>query len=211
MAKKTENEVLIIIPKINLQKISVNIEGITSLITHRWSEKAKKLMLDNMTGNKTKARELRNPIMDFITSAYWLTEQPAEYTEEAFQKAIDSGARFGFPSTAFKKSAATAAFRSKITKDVVSTLATFFIEDEFVEIVGTPIMREDMVTVGMGGADLRYRAEFPEWKATLNITYNADIITSTQLVNLFNLAGFATGIGEWRVEKKGQYGMFRVV
>jgi hypothetical protein len=29
-------------------------------------------------------------------------------------------------------------------------------------------------------------------------------------MNLLNTAGFAVGVGEWRPEKDGQYGMFRV-
>lgn len=62
-----------------------------------------------------------------------------------------------------------------------------------------------------GTADIRYRPEFKHWRVKLPIKYNADKISLEQLVNLFNLAGFGVGVGEWRPEKDGQYGMFHVV
>ena len=31
-----------------------------------------------------------------------------------------------------------------------------------------------------------------------------------QLLNLINYGGFVTGIGEWRPEKDGQHGMYRL-
>ena len=71
-------------------------------------------------------------------------------------------------------------------------------------------MREDMVRVGMGVADIRYRGEFKTWSAEFSVRYNASAISLEQLVNLFNLGGFACGIGEWRAEKGGTYGMYHV-
>jgi len=44
----------------------------------------------------------------------------------------------------------------------------------------------------------------------LDIKYDANAITPEILVNMFNYGGFAVGVGEWRVEKGGQYGMFHV-
>ena len=71
-------------------------------------------------------------------------------------------------------------------------------------------MREDMVRVGMGTADIRYRPEFPKWRAEMTLRYNADAISLDQIVNIFNLAGFGVGVGEWRPERDGQFGMFHV-
>lgn len=42
------------------------------------------------------------------------------------------------------------------------------------------------------------------------IRYNKDIITPSMIVNMLNLAGFAVGLCEWRVEKSGSFGMFEV-
>lgn len=211
MATKKQDSVAIVIPKINLKNIGIKIEGVTPLIIHKWSEKAKKEMLDKQTGNKTTAKEHKSPIRDFIEATYYLSNEPKEFTEEGFAEAIRSGATFGFPSIGFKQAAVSAAYRNKISKDKVSLLAAFFIEGEFVKIEGIPTMREDMVVINGGSADLRYRPEFTNWTATLNITYNADIITPVELVNMINLGGFSVGVGEWRVEKGGQFGMFKVV
>lgn len=210
MAKTVTSEILIQVPKINLQNMAINIVGVTPLIVHKWSEKAKKEMLDKMMGNKTKAREHKSPVRDFIEATYWLSEQPKEFTEEAFEQSIADGAKFGFPSISFKIAAASAAYRNKISKDKVSIMGAFYINGEFVEINGDPVMREDMVTVNNGSPDIRYRPEFKEWTARLNITYNADVITPVELVNLINLSGFSVGVGEWRPEKGGQFGMFKV-
>lgn len=64
--------------------------------------------------------------------------------------------------------------------------------------------------VGMGVADIRYRCEFKEWSAVVKIRYNASVLSEAQIRNLFNVAGFGVGIGEWRPEKDGSFGMFHV-
>lgn len=209
MAKKSES-ISIAVPQINLQTLRVKVIGTSPLIIHKFAEKTKKEILDKQMGNKTKAKPKRNPIKDFMESLYWLTEEPTEHTEEAFEKALKEGARFGFPATGFKQSAVSAGYRAKITKDRVSVMGAFYIEGEFVEIKGTPQIREDMVRLQKSSADLRYRGEFKEWEAEMTVKYNADVLSATELVNLFNYGGFACGVGEWRVEKEGQYGMYRV-
>ena len=88
----------------------------------------------------------------------------------------------------------------------------FHVVEELSPIEGEPSMRPggDMVRVGMGKADLRYRGEFRKWKTTLRIRYNASALSVEQIVNLFNSAGFGVGVGEWRPEKDGSHGMFHV-
>jgi hypothetical protein len=75
---------------------------------------------------------------------------------------------------------------------------------------GEPAMREDTVRVGMGTADLRYRGEFADWSARLLVRYNANVLSESQILNIINVAGFAVGVGEWRPERDGSYGMFHV-
>jgi hypothetical protein len=79
---------------------------------------------------------------------------------------------------------------------------------ELIKIEGEPQMREDMVRVGMGKPDIRYRGEFMPWTVDLPILYNARVISDEQLANLIVTAGFSVGVGEWRPEKDGSYGMW---
>jgi hypothetical protein len=70
--------------------------------------------------------------------------------------------------------------------------------------------REDMVKIAMGTSDIRYRAEFQGWTAKVRVTYNTRVLSAAQIINLFNLAGFGVGVGEWRPERDGQFGRFHV-
>ena len=219
-----KNVEVVEIRPIEIKKVTVRIIGDTPLIMHKWSEKAKREMLEAQTGKakKLKKKEPKNPVYDFINSMYWLdgipdiqNSTPEEECIEEFEKAIENGARFGFPVTAFKQAAISAAYRMGWSKDKVSLRGVFFIEsdeDGMIEIHSKkPLMREDMVKIGMGTADIRYRGEFKEWYADIVISYNVNGQYSLEnILNILNAGGYVCGVGEWRPEKDGQYGMYHV-
>ena len=211
--KKTE---VIEIRPIEIKKVTVRVVGDTPLIMHAWSEKAKRMMLEAQMGiAKGKKKEVKNPADDFIRSMYWLTPMPEDGTMESFEEAIANGARFGFPVTAFKQAAISAAYRMGWAKDKMSMRGAFYIDSDengMIEIHSdTPEMREDMVKVGMGAADIRYRGEFKNWYADLVISYNTNGQYSLEnIVNIINAGGYVCGVGEWRPERDGQNGMFHV-
>ena len=215
MVKKATAEVIEIAP-LKITKAKIRIVGDTPLIMHAWSEKAKREMLEKqMKTAKTKARDAKNPFEDFVRSMYWLSPMPDEMTPEAYGDAIRNGARFGFPVTAFKQAAINAAYRMGWAKDKMSLRGAFFIdgdENQMLEIKGAvPEMREDMVKVGMGTADIRYRGEFRNWYADMEISFNENgQYTLEQIINIINAGGYVCGVGEWRPERDGQYGMFHV-
>lgn len=215
MATSKSVEVIEIRP-IEVKRATVRIVGDTPLIMHAWSEKAKREMLEKqMKVTKTKAKAAKDPIEDFIRSMYWKTPMPTDMTQTGFERAISEGARFCFPVTAIKQAAISAAFRMGWAKDKMSMRGAFFIdgdENQMIEIHSDPpVLREDMVKVGMGTADIRYRGEFRNWYADLVVSYNANGMYSLeQIVNIINAGGYACGIGEWRPERDGQYGMFHV-
>lgn len=216
MAKKNEAAIIEIKP-INIVTTTVRIAGDTPLIMHRWSEKAKRMILEKqMKKTKSSAKEAKNPVEDFIESIYWMEGKPSEYTEDAFEDACKNGARFGFPVTAIKQATISSAYRNGLTKDMASLRGAFFIAGEGSELLAevkgcTPTMREDMVRVGMGVADIRFRGEFASWYMDLQVSYNANgAYTLDQIINLINVGGFSCGIGEWRPEKDGNYGMYHV-
>ncbi|MBQ8042885.1 MAG: hypothetical protein IJ272_01885 [Clostridia bacterium] len=195
---------------INIQRVVLKVVGDTPLIVHNFNEKTKRQMLEKQMKKAETPREAKNPIEDFMRSLHWLTEMPEEFTEEAFVKAIEEGAKFGFPSIGLKASAVSGAYRSKLAKDKVSLNGAFHIDAEYIVIDGTPEIREDMVRVANGMPDIRYRAEFKEWSALVEIKYNSAIFSLEQIVNFLNVGGFSVGIGEWRAEKGGSYGSFHI-
>ena len=211
-----KNVETIAIKPIEIQKTTIRVVGDTPLIMHAWSEKAKREILDKqMKKTKAAAKAAKNPVEDFIRSMYWLEGFPEEMSEDGFEEAIRKGARFGFPVTAFKQAAISAAYRMGWTKDKMSMRGAFFIdgdENQMAEIFSdTPLIREDMVKVGMGTADIRFRGEFRNWYAELTIRYNKNGQYSLeQIINIINAGGYVCGIGEWRPERDGQYGMFHV-
>ena len=204
--KKNETTMLgVEIPEINLRTMKLTIVGDSSLIVHAWSEKAKKMILDKQMKKATTAKEAKDPWIDFCESLYWLDGMPDKPTEEDI-----ATARFGFPACGFKAAAVDAGYQQGILAKKTTARGAFHIVGDMVEIKGTPTMREDMVRIGMGTADIRYRGEFKEWTAELAIRYNPNVMSAEQIINLINMGGFANGIGEWRPSKDGSFGTFHV-
>lgn len=212
----TKKETTIEIRPLERQSINIRIVGDSPLIVHAWSAKAKKMMLDAQMGkSKAKAKEKKDPFDDFINSLYWLEGKPEESTPEAFAEAVRNGARWGFDVGAIKQSANSAAYRLGWTKSKMELRGAYFLKSadgNMAEIKGSiPIIREDMVRVGMGVADIRYRGEFKDWYMDFELEYNASgALSAEEIINCINAGGFACGIGEWRPERDGDYGRFHV-
>lgn len=209
MAAKTEGSVAITLPELKIAIVKLTIVGDTPLIVHAWSAKAKKEMLDKQMGVPRQKKERKDPLRDF---------------EESLYRLPDGG--YGFPSVGIKSAAVTACTSvANITKVaarqafhmvgepslIQGVFANAAMRLDLVRIEGAePEMREDMVRIGMGTADIRYRAQFWPWSASLTIRINAAILSAAEMANLLNNAGFGVGIGEWRPERDGQNGMFHV-
>lgn len=179
------------LPELKKHHVQIRLIGDSPLIMHRFSEKARKEMLDKMMGKAKAGKEAYDPIMEYENSMY--------RTEDGSP---------GFPAIGFKAAAVNAANDAGIQK--VLARRAFHVIGEFVPIEGEPVMREDVVRIGMGTSTVRHRAEFKHWAATLDVVFNSGIISLEQLINLFQIAGFGVGVGEWRPEKDGTFGTFHV-
>lgn len=189
------------IAKIASETISVPIVGTMPLIVHNFSEKSKRQMLDAQQGRKS-PKQVRDP--------------QAEYAA-AFYRTKDG---YGFPVTAFK--AATVGAARFYGKDVKMTELRQFLfmhgeisekdPQALVPIFGEPKMREDVVRLGgpSRSADLRYRPEFTEWSTTLLVTYVTTSLSRDSVLSLIDAGGLGIGVGEWRPEKRGEFGTYRI-
>jgi hypothetical protein len=216
------------VAQINIQRIAassirVPVVGTAPLIVHNWSKKAKQQMLDAQQG-KRKVKEVRDPEADYNASFYRLgVPEPGQRQ------------KYGFPVLGFK--AATISAARFYGKDVTMTMlkqCLFFRgimtaadNQQLVEIDyewdeeamgGLPLddphrnphMREDVVRLGQGSTDLRYRAEFFPWRAELIVTYVESALSQDSVLSLIDSGGMGVGVGEWRPQRGGQYGTYEI-
>ena len=209
MVKKKTNEeaTTVEIPALETRVVNIEIVGDSDLICHSWSDKAKKEMLNKQMKKAEKGKDPKDPERDYRESLYWLNADghriPAGSGDPNDHK------YFGFPSAAFRLAAVRGCKNVKIA--MTDGRAAFYVMDEFVLIKHKGIdKREDMVRLQKKTADIRYRAAFRDWSATLKVRYNVNCLTVEQIVNLFEQAGFGVGVGEWRPERNGSFGTFHV-
>lgn len=225
--KKNDGVQQIVIERPRISTATITIVGDTPLLVHAWSEKAKKQMLEaqqKLTKAK-KAKEIRDPFADFMNAAYWITPKPEECTPEAFEEAIANGAKFGFPTIAIKLAALAACYRAGYIANQVGMKCSFFVngvnsvnmgtgsELAIIETDEPPMLREDMVKVGAmtKTADLRYRPVFNNWKIRLKVSLiETGVFTMQSIINAIDLGGCMNGIGEWRMERDGDFGRYHV-
>lgn len=187
----------LVLDRIAAETLRVPIIGMSPLVVHRFSEKAKRQMLDAMQGRKSPKR----------------AKNPTEEYEEAAYRFEDGG--YGMPVTAFKKATIGAArFYHNVT--MTGLRQCLFMRGEIgrdgialTRIAGEPRMREDVVKVGRG-TDLRYRPEFRQWAVTLEVVYVTAMLTRASVLSLIDAGGMGVGVGEWRPERQGDFGTYRI-
>lgn len=189
----------IAIDRIAAETIRVPILGTTPLLVHRFSEKAKRQMLDAMQGRKT-PKEPKDPEAEYEAAFYRLSDGTPGFPVLAFKDATVGGARF---------------YGKQVTMTALKQYIFFHgaVGDDgraLARITGEPRMREDVVRVGRGGTDLRYRPEFREWTTELDVTYVTSSLTRGSVLSLIDAGGMGVGVGEWRPEKNGDFGTYRI-
>lgn len=195
------------IDRIAAETVRVPIVGTSPLIMHNFSQKSKMQMLDAQQGKK-KIKVIRDPEAEYQAAFYRIVSP------------VDGEVTYGFPVTAFKACTTGAArFYDKSVSMTLLRQVLFFrgiLTDgdtqQLVAIEGEPRMREDVVRLGGAArsADLRYRPEFPSWRATLEVTFVTSAISRQSVLSLIDAGGLGIGVGEWRPEKRGEFGCFQV-
>jgi hypothetical protein len=193
---------------INLQRIKretaiIEIEGTAPLIVKAWSQKAREMMLAGQQGRKA-PKENKDPQKDFEESMYKFDDGSHGFPTLGIKSAtVKGGAR------AFGKTVKMTELRQSLLfhpDGLCTDGATLLTKLEG----SAPHMREDMVRLGGVKADIRYRAQYDEWSATLRIEFLPNVISLDSIVALVD-AGGMNGLGEWRPEKSGYFGTFQVV
>lgn len=184
------------ITPIKKKVLSFGIVGISPLIQHRWAEKAKQQLRDKHGGKKTKTREVCDPKAEFEAATYFTAE-----------------GEYAVPAMALKRAFVTVAHKDVGIEKTLVRKALFLVSDGDQLIrMDSPerTMREDMVRIGNGSVDLRYRPEFATWSVKLKIIFDSRLLQTKDILTLVEWAGFGCGICEMRPEKNGEYGRFEL-
>ena len=205
MAKSEE----VLIPKPNFKTVVFTIRGTTPYIQEQFSEKASRAIEDRKRDGATKRPKIREK---------WVPENEAEGMAYRFREGDT-----GIPVSHIKGSMVKAC--SLVGLPMTKARMLMSVEgDGFGAVDNKPLikfkkggeykMSSEGFAVGIpaGKNDVHARPMYPEgWEADVRVTFDADILTAEMITNLIYRAGIQCGIGAWRPQKGGQWGMFELV
>lgn len=200
-AKVAAEEKTIKIPPISLKVVKITLQGETPLLVNRFDEKSRQQIEDSYRGTAKNKTQPRTAEEEFEASLYRVPGK----------KNV-----FGVPASGIKNAAVSACRFVEGISMTVAKGAFHVIGDigGLIPIEGSdPVIDERIVRVGTFGNKkpaTRRRARFDKWSLTFAVKFNEGVITTEQLLNLFENAGFSVGLCEFRPEKSGNLGMFCV-
>lgn len=190
------------IVELKMGQVTFNIVGDTPMLMNRLSKKAREELLLPAPKKNSAEREItlkHDPIAEFRESVY-LCRDPNGPTA------------IHVPDGTFAKTIAAAAIDMPgATKAEISRLAS--IADATINLYGRPFLH--MRPVRNSGfnrtPDIRTRACFPRWACTFTVSYVSNLLREGHITNLLAAAGMIIGVGDWRPQKGGSNGRFRIV
>lgn len=190
----------VVIRPLNMQTISLRLVGTAAYLQLRFSEKARKAMAEKMkTGSlaRTRNKAARDFEADYEASMYVTADGRHGIPASAFRNAaIDACRLVGFPMT-----------KAKCSIFSLADDADVFDGTPLVYIDGDPRPNEMTVSNATGVADIRVRARWESWAATIRLRFDADQFKVDDVVNLIARAGVQIGIGEGRPNSRNSFGL----
>ena len=84
-------EKVINVTPINLNRITIRIEGDSDLILNKMNKRNKETLIDKQTGKSKKVKDT-NDWEDVITAMHWRDGEPTQHTEASLRKALKENA-----------------------------------------------------------------------------------------------------------------------
>lgn len=201
MAKTPVKAEATLIQAIQMRRIVLDIVGTSPFIMHRYARKA----WQEMIYPKGKANTAER--------ATSMKHNPIEEYRECFYRNRDdkSPTLFHLPDGMIKGALSSAALdvpgatRTEIvrlTKIVSTNINLYGVPQLFMSMVRSSDMKRT--------PDVRTRPIFPRWGCKIELEYKANPLTDDQIIALLGAAGQIIGIGDWRQQKGGAKGLFRV-
>jgi hypothetical protein len=204
--KVDENMKVIQLPRPKIGTIRATLLSDSSLVLHGWDPAVIQKIEDDQGGKPKNKKPPKDPTREWHGTLYPM-DAHGGYTADV-QDPDKHKTGFGIKGSAIKKCMVEAAYQMLGQKKTWARCG-FHIMEDYIRIEGTPTFRRDMVRL-KGTIDMRYRAEYKEWKMSFTIRYDDNVIHDGQLYNMLANGGFGIGLGDWRVQCNGNHGMFHL-
>jgi hypothetical protein len=176
----------------NLTTASITVVGVTPYVQNKFTQKAQGIIEDTQrAGQQARGKKVRKP-KDF---------------DENYKSAMHRSEEgwLGIPAPAFRSAMIDACRLVGVTMQHAK-LSIFVEADGYdpedmtplVRILGDPAPHKGPVRNPYGGADIRWRPMWTQWRAVVRVTWDADQYNPTDIGNLMLRAGLQVGIGEGR-------------
>jgi len=180
--------------------VKIQIEGITPLLMNRQSERIKEMLRRYQFDDFKKQGKDKNKDLKKITEEDLIKEK-IHY---------DDDGNVCFPVMGFKEGMINVAPKIGIYANNLNSIQIFgnLVPIKFKKMKINRVMGR---TSGRNKTPQEIiRPEFTEWSCELTIRFNSELLNEEQLVNLINWAGSEVGLGDWRPETRGSYGIYKV-
>jgi len=191
------------------QRAAIKISGIAPYVQHKFSEKARKIMEENMMAgsrgkNVRKAKAPRKFEEEYEAAMHLTADGHHGIPAPGFRSAMISACRLvGFS----RPMARLSVFVEADGYDAESGMPLVFLE-------GEPRVFQAPVRIGLTTSTV-WRPMWEQWSCTLRLRWDADQFTAADIANLVTRAGGQVGVGEGRPDSKNSdglgYGLWEIV
>lgn len=182
-----------------LKTVTIEIQGVTPLLIHRFSEDAEQ-------ANKTRRVEVkqRDPRMEATKNAYIATDGTFYFSAFSIPNAMGNAGSSHKATGTRKTLRYVVPSAIRMMSDRVTILNGKGPAKDF-EVDSRPV-----TIPATKGRIMRHRPRFDQWGAAFEMQINDDLLSVDMAHQLLNEAGLSIGIGDFRPEKRGPFGTFRV-
>jgi len=182
-----------------MKTIHVEIRGVTPLLIHRFGEEA-----EQSKQTRNVMVETRDPRKEAEKVAYVAKDGTFYFSAAAIPGAMGSAG------SNHKMKGSRKSLRYVVPSAVRMTGDTVTILNGHGPATGFEVDARPVTIPATKGRVMRYRPRFDQWGAEFDLLINETQLTVENAHKLLTEAGESIGIGDFRPEKRGPFGTFRV-
>ena len=201
-AKEESKKTQLTISPPNFQTATFQLVGTAPLVIHRFSSKIQKELEEKQEeGKSSSSKKKRKPKSseDSYNEARYISKEGWDgFNASSIRNAMISSCRL----VSYKMT--TAKMSVFVVADGCDAIES---QIPLVRIIGKPVMQQDMARTATGSVYVTVRPAYHNWRAKVQIRWDADQFQLADVANLLSRAGQQVGIGEGRPDSKNSAGM----